>query len=135
MQSFKEWLREKSPELQEDTPLTERLSELNDVVNDIREEWLKDTGIEMAIEPGYQVNYGQQYNVKIFIPAKHFEETLFRAYIPTDGQKVHLDFYGEQLISCDSPQEFLREIKAFLSKPEIKSRFKVLIDMSRHSSG
>jgi hypothetical protein len=42
-------------------------------------------GGSVTVEPGYRVNFGQQYNVILEIKPRKFRDTLFRAYVSPQG--------------------------------------------------
>src|ERR1700693_109849 len=85
------------------------------------------TKVEM--EPGFQANMGQQLRVNVRIPSKHFRDTLFRAYVPTDGLPIHLDLYGEVPARCDNLQEVQQEVLDFIGR--IKDRMASYRDYAR----
>jgi len=78
--------------------------------------------IVVSLQPGFQANMGQQLNIVVEIPERHYQDTLFRAYVPLTGQPVQLDFYGEEPTKAETLEEMEDAILEFLNKPEIKSR-------------
>ena len=84
--------------------------------------------VEVFVEPGYQIDVGQQFNMVLQIAGKGIRDTLFRAYLSPDG-KVSFDFYGEELIACDTVEDMQTAVETFLSKPEVRSRMRVYKDL------
>jgi hypothetical protein len=72
--------------------------------------------IVVDLEPGFQANIGQQLRVVIRIPKKQFRDTLFRAYIPTDGLPIYLDLYSEEPEQCASREELEQKVLGFLQR-------------------
>lgn len=95
------------------------------------ERWFKarKKSVTVTVEPGYLVNSGQQLNVTIRIPGQHVADTLFRAYLATDGT-VNFDFYGEELVQCTTPQETEQAVLAFLERPEMQLRMRTYKDLA-----
>lgn len=76
----------------------------------------------VSLQPGFQATMGQQLNVVVEIPERHFQDTLFRAYVPLAGQPIQLDFYGEEPTETQTLEEMEDAIIEFLNRPEIKGR-------------
>lgn len=72
--------------------------------------------IVVDVEPGFQANIGQQLRVVIRIPNKQFRDTLFRAYIPTDGLPIYLDLYSEEPEQCANREELEQKVLGFLQR-------------------
>jgi hypothetical protein len=71
-------------------------------------------GATVTVEPGYRVNFGQQYNIVLQIPSRKFRDVLFRAYVPPQGYPVRLDFFGEDLVTCSSLDELSAAVRTFV---------------------
>ena len=82
--------------------------------------------LEVALEPGYLTNMGQQFRLRLSIPARKWEETLLRAYIPVDGFPVKLDLGEEEPVPCRDTAELEQAVLKVLKKPEIDSRLTIV---------
>lgn len=80
----------------------------------------QEESIKVDIVPGFHANMGQQLRVIVRIPAKQFQDTLFRAYIPEMGMPIYLDLYGEEPERCEDFQELQGKVLDFLGR--IKER-------------
>jgi hypothetical protein len=72
------------------------------------------SGASVTVEPGYRVNFGQQYNVILDIKPRKFRDTLFRAYVSAQGYPVRLDFFGENLVTCNDFNELEAAVRTFV---------------------
>jgi hypothetical protein len=82
--------------------------------------------LKVGLEPGYVTNLGQQLRLRLSIPARKWEETLLRAYIPPDGFPVNLDLGEEEPVPCRNTAELEEAVLKFLKKPEIDSRLTIV---------
>lgn len=88
-------------------------------------------GLVVSLQPGFRAQMGQQLNIVIEIPQRHYQDTLFRAYVPPNGVPVHLDFYGEQAQVCQTIPDMQEGILDFLSDLAVQSRMKAYRDLAR----
>ncbi len=86
----------------------------------------KKKGVVVDLEPGYATNLGQQFRVRLRVPARGWDQNLFRAYIPPDGFPISLDLDGEQPVTCPDAASLEQAVLDFLRKPEIDGRLTVL---------
>jgi hypothetical protein len=94
------------------------------------ERWFKaGKNVRVSVEPGYLVNAGQQLNVVIRIPSRNVQDTLFRAYLAMEGA-ISFDFFGEELIECNTPQEAEQRVLDFLARPEMQLRMRAYKDLA-----
>lgn len=84
--------------------------------------------VDVFIEPGCQIDVGQQFNLVLQIPEKYIRDTLFRVYLSPEGE-VRFDFCGEDYVTCDSVEQMQKAVEAFLSEPEVRSRMRVYKDL------
>ena len=98
----------------------DRLKEIRDAIEERLNVGLNGTPINIEIERGFQAKMGRQLNVKLRIPAKNYQDGLFRAYIPDAGKPVFLDLYGEELVGCNSDDELQDALIQFIEN--IKDR-------------
>ncbi|HCU37892.1 MAG TPA: hypothetical protein DGT21_21380 [Armatimonadetes bacterium] len=82
--------------------------------------------VAVRVEPGFQTNAGQQFHLRLRIPAQGFEETLFRAYVPVDGYPVGLDFNAEDLVNAADVEQLRSLIGEFISRDTIRARLDLL---------
>jgi len=82
--------------------------------------------LEVDLKPGYVTNMGQQFQLRLSIQARKWEETLLRAYIPVDGFPVKLDLGEEKPVPCADIAELEQAALDFLKKPEIDSRLTIV---------
>ncbi len=80
----------------------------------------------VRVEPGFQTNAGQQFHLRLRIPAQGFEETLFRAYVPVEGYPVGLDFNAEDLVNAADAEQLRSLIGEFISRGTIRARLDLL---------
>ena len=126
-------LERKLSDILELQPEDERYTEATDVLErfaEALEAQLVPGEIRVMVEPGYQVQMGQQLNVVVAIEARNFRDVLFRAYVPMTGFPVSLDLYGEDAVRCDDETQLADEILQFMGQPEIKSRLGMLKRMA-----
>lgn len=71
--------------------------------------------IYLDVVPGFQAYLGQQFKVVLRIPAKQFQDSLFRVYLPSDDGPVHLDLYGDEPVACVDDDELENRILEFLT--------------------
>ncbi len=76
--------------------------------------------------PGFETNLGQEVKVVLSIPSQPYQETLFRAYVPTDGFPVALDLYGEATEPCADTKELEDRIIGFLASAPMRTKFDLL---------
>jgi len=93
------------------------------------QQWFGKQPVSVLVEPGYQIDVGQQFNVVLQIPEKAIRDTLFRAYLAPDGT-VRFDFYGEDYVTCSNADEMGKRVQEFLSQPEVRSRMRVYKDLA-----
>ena len=86
--------------------------------------------LHLSVEPGHNVNQGQQFNVACRIPSRHFNTVLFRAYIPDQGDPVHFDFYGEQMVVANGDKEMEDRVLDFVRNPDVVNRLLALRQMA-----
>ncbi len=79
--------------------------------------------VQVVLEPGFRVNMGQQYRVRILVPKHNLSDTLFRAYVPMDGFPVTLDLFDEQSPSCPDADSLKRTLLDFLRHRDVRLRF------------
>jgi hypothetical protein len=104
-------------------PYTESYEWLKEIAASIQGQLnsgLRNPGIVVELEPGFQAIMGQQVRVIVRIPMKQYRDTLFRAYIPADGLPIQLDLYGEEPEPCRSREELEQKVIDFLRR--IKDR-------------
>jgi len=90
---------------------------------------------QVALEPGHLVKAGQQFNVVVYIPNQNrFRDTLFRAYIPTAGSPVTLDFVGDSPEKADTPDQLEERVIKFLSLDQIRSMIRTLRETAAKST-
>ena len=121
--NFRDWLQQLDLEEQATDQYTASLNALREVTDALEERLnsgLPDKPIAIELIPGLQATRGQQFNVKLRIPERGFQDGLFRAYIPLDGLPVTLDLYGDELMPCESLEKMEQQIANFLN--EIQSR-------------
>ncbi len=85
--------------------------------------------VAVFIEPGYQIDAGQQFNLVLQISEKDIRDTLFRVYLSPEGE-VQFDFYGEDYVACDTVEQMQKAVESFLSEPEVRSRMRVYRDLA-----
>ena len=104
---------------------------LHDVAQGICEALSKDKSaqLDVELEPGFMTNLGQQYRLRLRIPARKWEETLLRAYIPSGGFPVSLDLGDEQPEACDDKSQLDESILRFMNRPEIAHRMSIISDL------
>lgn len=78
--------------------------------------------LEVSLEPGHVTNIGQQFRLRLRVPARKWEETLLRAYVPSGGFPVKLDLGKEDLVPTGNATELQQTVLDFLKTPEIDSR-------------
>lgn len=94
------------------------------------ERWFKARkNVRVSVEPGYLVNAGQQLNVVIRIPSRNVQDTLFRAYLAMDGA-ISFDFFGEDLVECNTAEEAEQQVLNFLARPEMQLRMRTYKDLA-----
>lgn len=122
------WLQRISLTLDGDTvaDFKKALDDMNAVVNSIRQLFGSRNEISVALEPGYQVIDGQQFNVIIAIPSAQFQRTLFRAYIPETGYPVTLDLNGDETVLCDSPGVLGEQVAKFINSGDTQTHLKIV---------
>jgi hypothetical protein len=92
---------------------------------------LSDKGkVSVTIEPGYEVNLGQQFNVVVRVPQKHYQEILFRAYVPSGNGRADLDFYDSNLVHCEDENEFGQKVLGFLNRDIIQRKLALLAEIA-----
>lgn len=85
--------------------------------------------LDVELEPGYITNLGQQFRLRLSIPTRKWQDTLLRAYIPTDGFPVRLDLGEEEPVTCADQGEIERAVLGFLTRPEIDGRLTIVRDL------
>ncbi len=68
-------------------PYLQSLTVLERIANDL-EKWFRPgakDSVFVKVEPGFQANIGQQFNINVYVPHLNARDTLFRAYIDIDG--------------------------------------------------
>ena len=70
--------------------------------------------VQITLEPGYQTNLGLQINAVVRVPARQFQEVLFRAYVPVDGWPVSLDLGDKQPKPCGDVALLTEEFLGFV---------------------
>ncbi len=108
-----------------DPRFTEVVKKLEEVAQGIAESGVT-PGLQVRVQPGHLFKLGQQLNVVIEKPQANFREVLFRAYVPESGYPVSLDFFGEEPIRCNGPDELESEIVRLLSEANVPSRLQML---------
>ena len=117
-------------------PYTERLETLNGIARSLQANLAANAppgqqiDLQVAVVPGYAVNRGQQFNVVCRIPGRNFESTLFKVYIPSRGDPVHFDFYGEQMIPANGNAEMEERFVEFVQQPDVANRLLTLRQMA-----
>ena len=120
---FKQWLANFNLDEAVTAEYQASFDSLKEITNAIQErlnEGLQGDPISVDLEPGFQAKMGRQLNVKLRIPAKNFQDGLFRAYIPENGTPIQLDLYGDELRVCKDVDELQDALMAFIE--EIKDR-------------
>ena len=82
--------------------------------------------VKVLVEPGILANVGQQFNIVLRLPDILFRDVLFRAYVPFDGYPVSLDFFGEELESCEDRTAVEAAIIRFLGAQNVRERLRAL---------
>lgn len=119
--NFKEWLEGLDVEEKTTDQYTESVDCLRGVTEAMQErlnEGFPENRILIELIPGLQTNMGQQFNVKLRVPKRRFQDGLFRAYIPVEGLPVTLDLYGDDLVPCHDLDEMQQQIAHFLKEIE-----------------
>jgi hypothetical protein len=88
--------------------------------------------LTMTVEPGHSLSLGQQFNVTCRIDWRPFQSPLFRAYIPQNGDPVHFDFYGEQMVAANGDEEMKERVLEFVRNPDVMNRLMTLRHMATH---
>jgi len=89
----------------------------------------KPPGLEVRLEPGYATKLGQQFRLRLGVPARKWQETLLRAYIPVDGFPINLDLGEELPKPCVNAQELQKAVLDFMNKPEVAGRMSVVREL------
>lgn len=137
MGSFEEWKKKTKEKIdlnQTDSAYNEWLQALNELAHGIESDLqnAKTSNIPFSIdvEPGYAVNLGQQFNVKLSVNAKQ-PQTLFRAYIPVESGPISLDFYDEEPVKCNNTDEMFSQVYEFFKDPVTKANVSALLMTSK----
>lgn len=65
--------------------------------------------------PSYPTNIGRQWLVQAVMPNTDHKQTVFRAYIESDGL-IRFDFYGEDLVECKTPRSAQKAVLDFFTR-------------------
>jgi len=104
---------------------------LREIAEGIREALSKGAAgqLDVVLEPGYVTNLGQQYRLRLGIPARKWEETLLRAYIPSEGFPIKLDLGDEEPVTCGDRKQLDDAVLRFMKKPEVANRMSTVREM------
>jgi len=70
------------------------------------------------------VSQGQQFKITVRVPKDHYQDVLFRAYVPFDGYPVTLDLSDDEDHECHDLASLEAEIISFLQRAGIKQRLR-----------
>lgn len=94
------------------------LDVLDEFCGGIEQYWKGKLRCQVVI--GYPTNYGQEYRIVITSVATGYEHTLLRAYIPSNGHQMKLDFYDYEMTDCPDASALKAALEVFLAKPETR---------------
>jgi len=82
--------------------------------------------IHVKVEPGYTTNLGTQLNLVVEIPSRKYQWILLRAYVPSGGTPISLDFIGEDVTKCNDIRAMEDEVIKFLNRPAVLDTLRTL---------
>jgi len=88
--------------------------------------------IDVLVEAGFEISWGIQFNLIIYVPSLKWRDVLFRMYIPMPrGVPIHLDLGGDDPVFCKDKAQAGDQIIKFLSSDEVMMRLNSYIAASR----